>query len=153
MKRVSGRAIIFNNNKILLMHRIKDDCNYYTFFGGGKNIDETIEECVEREVLEEANIKVKCVKCVYKYISKNSEQYFYLCEYLDGIFKEGNGSEYNKENSKYGKYIPEKINVNDINDINLFPKIIKEKLVDNINKNGLLLSNVVECINDETSDY
>ena len=50
-------------------------------------------------------------------------------------------------------FIPEKININDINDINLFPKIIKEKLVDNINKNGLLLSNVVECINDETNDY
>ena len=52
-KRISCRAIIINNGKMVSMYREKGDRVYYTFPGGGKNEDESLEGCVVREVIEE----------------------------------------------------------------------------------------------------
>ena len=54
MKRVNGRAIIIDGDEILLMFRrkIKNGIvnEYYAIPGGGKEENETIEECVKREI-------------------------------------------------------------------------------------------------------
>ena len=58
MKRVSARAIIIENNKLLVMFRrtIKDGIvkEYYALLGGGVEGNETLEETVKREMMEEA---------------------------------------------------------------------------------------------------
>jgi 8-oxo-dGTP pyrophosphatase MutT (NUDIX family) len=54
------RAIILNKNKLLMAHLEKTD--EYKFPGGGKNEDETIEEALKREVLEEVGYKVSNIK-------------------------------------------------------------------------------------------
>jgi 8-oxo-dGTP pyrophosphatase MutT (NUDIX family) len=51
------RAIIINENKILMVYVEKTD--EYKFPGGGINENETKEEAVKREVLEEIGYKVK----------------------------------------------------------------------------------------------
>ena len=51
------RAIIINENKILMVYLEKTD--EYKFAGGGINENETIEEALKREVLEEIGYKVK----------------------------------------------------------------------------------------------
>ena len=43
-KRVSCRAIIFNNERMVSMYREKSDRVYYTFPGGGMEENETEEE-------------------------------------------------------------------------------------------------------------
>ena len=152
MKRRSSRAIIFIDNQILLMHRIKNDRDYYTFAGGGVDCDETFSQCVVREVLEEFGIKVECDKLIYEYESNRTIQKFYLTKYISGELGTGCGDEFNG-NEKYGKYIPEKIDIDKIKDINLFPKIIKSKLLQNIKDNGLELSTCKERIFDYDSEY
>jgi len=50
------RAVIMSGNKILMAHLEKTD--EYKFPGGGRNENETIEDAVKREVLEEVGYKV-----------------------------------------------------------------------------------------------
>jgi len=54
------RAVILNENKLLMAHLEKTD--EYKFPGGGKNEDETIEDALKREVLEEVGYKVLKIK-------------------------------------------------------------------------------------------
>ena len=50
------RAVIINGDKILMAHLEKTD--EYKFPGGGKNENETIEDAIKREVLEEVGYNV-----------------------------------------------------------------------------------------------
>lgn len=152
MKRKSARAIIFVNNQILLMHRIKKDEDYYTFAGGGLDSNETFNECVIREVLEEFGLKIKCDKLIYEYESNHTIQQFFLAHYISGEFGTGTGDEFNG-NDKYGKYIPEKIDIDKIKEINLQPKVIKEKLIENIEKHNLNLIPYIGVVKDYDTKY
>jgi len=52
--RVSGRAVVLKEDKILLT-KFKNGL-YYNFPGGGVEAGETLAECTKREVLEESGI-------------------------------------------------------------------------------------------------
>jgi 8-oxo-dGTP pyrophosphatase MutT (NUDIX family) len=54
------RAIIIKDNKILMAHLEKTD--EYKFPGGGKEENETPEDALKREVLEEVGYKVKKIE-------------------------------------------------------------------------------------------
>jgi 8-oxo-dGTP pyrophosphatase MutT (NUDIX family) len=51
------RAVVINGNAILMAHLEKN--NEYKFPGGGKEKNETIEEAIKREVLEEVGYEVE----------------------------------------------------------------------------------------------
>lgn len=100
-KRYGARAIILNEDKILLMHRIKNGHEYYVFPGGGVEKGETAEQAVLREVYEETSTKAHLDRLLYRHIyDDGTSQFFYLCNYLSGIPKlgEGNESEEMKKN-------------------------------------------------------
>ena len=75
MKRINGRAIIIDGDEVLLMFRrkIKDGIvnEYYAIPGGGKEENETIEECVIREIKEEFNLDIEERKATYLLKEKN----------------------------------------------------------------------------------
>jgi ADP-ribose pyrophosphatase YjhB (NUDIX family) len=57
-------GIVRNKNKILLIQRKKMPYKgYWGLFGGKQISGETISETIEREVLEESNLKTKFLKC------------------------------------------------------------------------------------------
>ena len=146
MNRIRVAGIVPLKNGFAFMHRKdvikrKDFQDYYTFPGGGLEEGETLEEGTIREIKEEFGINVKIVKKLYEMKSGklNQEEYFFLCEYIDGEFGTGNGSEYNTD-PKYidsGKYIPEIINREDVEKILLLPIEIKEKLVEDIKRKNI----------------
>ena len=109
-KRARGRAVIIHEDKIMSMYRERDGEIYYTFPGGGQEKNETIEECVKREVLEEFGINVKPIKKLYTYETKYSIEYFYLAEWVSGKFGSGTGEEF-QENRNKGVYIPKLIKI------------------------------------------
>lgn len=76
------RAIILENNKILLMHRNKFGSEYYTLVGGMVKENETLEEALVREVREETGITVTSARPVYyePHPAPYNEQYIYLCQ-------------------------------------------------------------------------
>lgn len=57
--RISG--IVQRGNKTLLIHRIKNGKEYYTFPGGHNHVTETFEQTLVREMEEEAGLKIKPV--------------------------------------------------------------------------------------------
>lgn len=141
MNRIRVAGIVPLKNGFAFMHRKdvikrKDFQDYYTFPGGGLEEGETLEEGAIREIKEEFGINVRIIKKLYEMKSEkfNQEEYFFLCEYIDGEFGTGNGPEYNND-PKYidsGKYIPEIINREDVEKIVLLPTEIKEKFLEDI---------------------
>lgn len=76
------RAIILENNKILVMHRNKFGSEYYTLVGGQVKEDETLEEALVREVKEETGLTVTSARPMYyePHPAPYNEQYVYLCQ-------------------------------------------------------------------------
>ncbi len=106
MKRVNGRAIIIDNDEIILMFRrkIKDGIvkEYYAIPGGGKEENETIEECVKREVNEEFNLDVEVKEFLGKVEDDKNIGYIYNAKIIGGTLKLGGEElEHNKEENYY----------------------------------------------------
>ncbi len=113
--------------------------NYYTFAGGGLEENETLEEGTKREIKEEFGIEVEVIKKVYEIerIKQKQKEYFFLCKYVGGEFGTGIGPEFSN-NPKYayrGKYKPEIIKKEDLHKILLLPTEIRDKFIEDINKN------------------
>lgn len=144
MERTRVAGIIFIDGKIALMHR-KDVLKrpempeYYTLPGGGLEEGETLEEGTKREIKEEFGIDVELVKKLYEITSEkfNQKEIFYLCKYVSGTFGTGEGPEFSGD-PKYiesGKYLPELIDIENLEKINLMPPEIKNRIIEDI-QNG-----------------
>ena len=112
-KRVSCRAIIIKDGRILLSHETNK--GNYMSPGGGIENGETSEECVEREVLEETGYIVKAIKPFitineYCYDTLYVNRYF-ICEIT------GNGQRNLTENEKFKKMEPEWVDLNKAEEI------------------------------------
>lgn len=139
--RVAG--IIPMENGFAFMHRVGVQNHpigdYYTFPGGGQEENETLEDGTKREIKEELGIDVEVIKLLYQLEDKENQkdEYFFLCKYIGGEFGTGDGPEFSGD-PRYahrGKYIPEIIQKEDIEKIQLLPRDVKDKLVKDI-KNG-----------------
>lgn len=141
MERVRVAGIIPMKGGFAFMHRVgvikrEDYQEYYTFPGGGLEEGETPEEGTIREIKEEFGIDVRIVKKLYETYSEkfHQKEIFYLCEYVGGEFGTGEGPEFSKD-PKYldsGKYMPEIIKKEEVKDILLLPKEIRDKLIEDL---------------------
>ncbi len=92
--RPSARSIIIKDHKIAMVHSIK--YNYYKFPGGGLEQNETMEEALIRETMEEAGLIIekntiqeygyvhrveKCRNTKYAFLVQDN--YYYLCKVSD----------------------------------------------------------------------
>src|SRR5438876_133403 len=73
--RVSAKAIIIENGKILLLKHEDKDGEWYCLPGGGQENGETLKEALIRECQEEISvtIQIKDVLFIRDYIAKNHE--------------------------------------------------------------------------------
>ena len=121
-KRISGRAIIIENDEVYLMfrRRIKDGITteYYAIPGGGKEENETIEECVAREIKEEFNLDIEVKELLGTVEDEKNIGYIYNTKLIGGDFKLS-GEELER-NTPENYYEVRKVNINDIDKINLF---------------------------------
>jgi len=132
-------AVILKESEILVMHRIKNGKEYYVLPGGGVEDSETIEQTVLREVQEETSIKARVIKPLYhlRIVSEpnNSDQYYFLCEYLEGVPRLGIANESEKMKLGNDFYEPVWYPISKIDQILLFPLEIRDWLINDI-KNG-----------------
>ena len=147
-KRVRARAIIIYDGKIVSMYRERQDRVFYTFPGGGMEGNETEEECVKREVMEEFGLIIEPIKKVYTYENKNSIEHFYTAEWVSGEFGSGEGEEF-QENRNNGIYIPKLIDITNIPNLPLMPPEVAEAFYEDYVKNGKDLRDNVKFINGE----
>ena len=84
--RIAVSALLFDEQqRILLAHR--RDIDWWNLPGGGMELDETVEEAVKREVLEETGLKVEIEQLVGVY-SKPQKQEVVLtfrCHKVGGV--------------------------------------------------------------------
>ena len=137
MKRIRAVAVIINNGKILLMHRINNGKEYYVFPGGGVENEETIEQAVLREVQEETSLEVKIEKLLYHHIlDDNTEQFFYLCRYVSGEPKLGNGNEaQDMKESNANFYNPAWCEIKGLPQLLLYPLEIRDWFIEDMKTN------------------
>ena len=86
-------ALIRKDGKYLIAKRLysKDTiAGKYEFPGGKLEMGETEEQAIEREIMEEFGVTVKCEKFItnntYKYPNRAIDLRLYECEYVSGTF-------------------------------------------------------------------
>ena len=70
---VGATVLVFNNKNELLLN-LRSDTNTWGIPGGGKEINETLEECAIRELKEETNLDISDLKLVT--VLSGKEYYF-----------------------------------------------------------------------------
>lgn len=79
------RGLLVNDGKILLTYEINND--RYMIPGGGVEEGEMLEECCERELLEETGMKVKVIDNYLEieelYDTWRHTQHFFICELIE----------------------------------------------------------------------
>ncbi len=116
-KRVSVRAVIIENDQVIAMFRKKKQEDgthkeYYVIPGGGLEENETIEECVKREIQEEFNIEVEVKEQLGVVEDAKNIGYIFKCSIISGtpIL----GGEELENNSEENYYEVRKIKVSEI---------------------------------------
>ena len=57
--RKRASAVIIEDNKVLLIERVKPGFDYFVFPGGGVEEGENLEDTLKREVKEELSLEIK----------------------------------------------------------------------------------------------
>ena len=130
-KRVSSRAIIIEDNKLLAMFRrkIKNDGSvkeYYVIPGGGLEENETLEENVIRELKEEFSVDIEIVKFLSTEEYEDTIANYFLCKIVNGTPKLG-GEELERMTSE-NYYEIRYIDLKDIDNYDLNAKDIIKNL-------------------------
>lgn len=128
-------AILIHEDHVLLMHRRKQDHEYYVFIGGGVEENETVEEAVVREVMEETSMPTHVIKLLYEHhYTGDSDQYFYLCQYILGEPMLGNANEMESMNTLGDKdyYKPMWVAISELPKLLLYPLEIRDWLLTDI---------------------
>ena len=86
--RTSAKAVIIQNGKLLAIKLNDGKEEWYILPGGGQNSEELLPQAVEREVEEEAGIKVRCKDLLFVIEGVHGEDFHridlvFLCEYLE----------------------------------------------------------------------
>lgn len=119
--RISGRAIIFDNDQVILLFRHKKTANgykeYYAIPGGGQDEGETITECVIRELKEEYNVDIKINEFLGQVGDDKNMGYIYYCEIING--KPILGGEELEHNNEDNYYEIQYIKVNELDNYNI----------------------------------
>src|ERR1043166_9428060 len=77
-------AIIFQNDKLLVIRRVKPDGEYYTLPGGTWEEGETIEQTMLREIREELSVEATIDKLLFEIKAPDREDYFLLIKGISG---------------------------------------------------------------------
>ena len=122
MKRVVARGIIFIDNKVVLLKRIRREkdkiLNYYSIPGGGREENESLTDTCIREIKEEVSLDVT----INKYLGREEYDkgicYYYKVNYQGGI--PILGGEEKEKNNPDNYYEVELIDINNIDSIFIY---------------------------------
>lgn len=92
-KRISCRAIIIEDNKMYVFYRRKINDSvikeYYAIPGGGLEENETLTECVIRELKEEFQVEIEVLGYLGSNETEKTIEHFFDCKIKKGIPKLG----------------------------------------------------------------
>lgn len=126
-KRVS--AIIIESEKILLLHRIKPNKDYFVLPGGSVEENEDNVSALIREIKEETNLEIEIDKLLWQVNNAFDErtQFIYLVSKYSGNLELGSPEK--ERQSVNNKYVLEWHNINDLKTVKFFPSEIKTNIL------------------------
>lgn len=140
-KRKSIRGIVYKEDSIFLIRRVKNDEEYFVFPGGGIEEGETDDVALERELVEEIGVVARKIKPLYILEDEKAIQKFVLCEYISGEFKDATGPEWTSEEYKsHGIYEQLLVKIDELEKYNIVPHKIAKKFFDDLKKYKTLKS-------------
>ena len=120
-------AIIIKDNKILLMHRIKNGQEYFVFPGGGIKEDESEEDAIIREIKEELSLDAKIDKLAFQIENRGQEELYFLINEFSGTPALG-GPEKERMN-RNNQYYPEWVDLATASNLsNFYPEEARQKI-------------------------
>ncbi len=127
-----SRAIVINDNKLLVINRNKYGFKFVTIPGGHIEKNESPEETVIRETFEETSIKIANPRLIITEIFNKDydQQFIFLCQYISGepaIQPETNESISNRLGQNL--YSPNWLDIAKIKEANILPRELKDKLI------------------------
>jgi len=133
-RRLRAVGIIVLNGGIVLIHRknvkyrkIKD---YYVLPGVICENQEQFKEKLIEEIYELIGLKVEIKKLIFHYETEQTKEYFYICEYITGKFKNLKEVEAANAERRYAaKTFPEIIRKEELKNICIMPEGLKDKLL------------------------
>lgn len=131
----ASRVIIIHENKILLIHRIKEGKEYYVLPGGKIEYGETPEEAAIREVKEETSLTIEIEKLLWehsehfkdKFRDEKREGYYFLAKSFEGKLELGGPEK--KLQSEDNRYVLEWFLISELKNILMYPKDIKKEII------------------------
>ena len=129
--RVSARAVIIEDGKILLMFRrkIKDGVvkEYYVVAGGGVEEGETLEQTVKREIKEELSVDIEILEFLGEIQYEDAIGNYFHCKIINGAPKLG-GEELDRM-SEENYYEPRWVDTKEIDTLDLKTASLIKKLL------------------------
>lgn len=119
-------AVIYKANKVLLVHRFKNEGEYWVLPGGGVEEGESLDQALQREVREETGLDL--IESELLGVSNDGahEHYFYNCKLSEGEPQIGGPEK--EDSSSNNIYILEWVLSNGVENLNLYPASVKEFL-------------------------
>ena len=128
MKRIVSRGIIFIDDKVVLLKRIRKEndkyLHYYAIPGGGVEKDESLEEACIREIKEEVSLDVTIDKYLGVEEYDKGIVHYYKVNYLGG--EPILGGEEKEHNNPDNYYEVSLINIKDLDNIYIYGKGIEK---------------------------
>lgn len=122
-KRDRAVGIVIHEQRLLLIRRFKRGDTYYSLPGGGIDKGEEPADAAVREVFEETTIVVKPIRLLYHHEYKGRGEHFYfLCGYISGEPKLGNGDERLRHIKGINEYEPVWINLAELGNYHVLPR-------------------------------
>ena len=127
--RISSRAVIIENGKLLTMFRrkVKDGVKkeYYVIPGGGLEDGETLEQNVVRELKEEMNVDIKVLGYLGERVDSETTAHYFHCQITNGTAHLG-GEELDRM-TEQNYYEPMYVKIEDLKNINIYGTEFVEK--------------------------
>ena len=130
IKRRRSSAIITKGGRVLLVHRIDGKADYWTFAGGGIEINETPEQAIRREVMEETSLDVVNCTVAFEDIDTfaSTHNTFFLCDTdRDDVVLGGPELE---TQSATNRHMMKWVSIEDVDSLKLVPKTSKDKFLE-----------------------
>ena len=140
-----ARAVILEDDKVLLIHRIKEGREYYVLPGGGVEPGESAHQAVRRECNEELGIDVEPGELMFtipitatseKSTSSSPVEAFFRCTKISGTIGSGNGPEFTERTNNSNQYLPELIDLSKVGGLPVLPEAAKARLLAQLLKTG-----------------
>ena len=94
----SVKGLIVKGHEFLALHKVSSRCEYFDIPGGKMKLNESAEETLRREILEETSLLVRPIRLLHHWDFINDDYLImgviYLCEILEGEIKLSNEHDY-----------------------------------------------------------